>query len=164
MSSSNYASYPYADTTQQLLPTSSRNLTHLTTLGQKYSHPVKIVKSVSHSILASTGKSGLTPLPRKPLTLRDKQLYNYQKRRFHGFSIEELAQLEALAAESEEKVERGEGLSNPIHPLYRRAQWETRGQMGAHVGPVPVRGDEGGFWMASLPSELYAGRRWAILL
>jgi hypothetical protein len=43
-------------------PPSRKHFAPLTDLAKKYGHPYKKIKGMSHRILKSTGKSGITPL------------------------------------------------------------------------------------------------------
>jgi hypothetical protein len=45
-------------------------------------------------------------------------------------------------------------LANPIHLLYKQSQWETKDKIPRHKGPIPIRGDEEGYWLVSLPFPL----------
>ncbi|PBP19973.1 hypothetical protein BUE80_DR009195 [Diplocarpon rosae] len=156
----------FADTVEQLVPRGQRSLTIHTGLAKKYSHPVKTINQLSHRVLKSTTikKSGLTPLLPVPFFQRDiptpflspasqrqRALLHYQTRRFWGFSAAELQALGVVAG-----LDTGASRSTldavaKTHMLYQRTQWETLDEMGAHVGPVPIRGGIEGFWVADNP-------------
>jgi hypothetical protein len=126
-----------------------------------------LVKNQSQSPIAGTFKSGFTPL--SPFVngragIRKRRIHNYQKKRFYGFSADELVKLGVMAAvgpdpydESFEDFETGQPigpgyageLDNPIHPIYQASQWERRSKMLKSRALVPVRGDTGGYWVVS---------------
>ncbi|KAN0108634.1 hypothetical protein V8E51_008376 [Hyaloscypha variabilis] len=146
----------WVDTTDQLLPKSQRRTTGLTSLVQKYGHPIGTLDYTSHRILTSTGKSGLTPISSPlPTPITEERLKNYQKRRFYGFSAAKLEEMGMMAALGDEQMVAE--LTNPIHPMYVRSQWESLADMPRHRGPVPIRGDEDGYWLPENP------RVWQIL-
>ena len=128
--------------------TGQRRTTGLTSLAQKYGHPIGTLDYTSHRILTSTGKSGLTPISSPlPTPITEERLKNYQKRRFYGFSAAELEEMGTMAALGDEQMVAE--LTNPIHPMYVRSQWESLADMPRHRGPVPIRGDEDGYWLVS---------------
>lgn len=78
--------------------------------------------------------------------LFNKRIENYQRSRFYGFAAHELEQLEVLTALRNESL--SSQLNNSVHPMYARDRWQTVAQMPRHYGPVPVRGDHKGYWVA----------------
>ena len=75
------------------------------------------------------------------MTARQRRL---QVRRFRGLDARALKDLNVLAAEVDNV--KGGDLDPPIHRMYRRAQWETEGEIWKHVGPIPIRGENDGVW------------------
>ncbi|KAI6716060.1 hypothetical protein JHW43_001444 [Diplocarpon mali] len=156
----------FADAVEQLVPRAQRSLTTHTSLAKKYGHPVKTINYLSHRVLKSptTKRSGFTPLlpipvsernlstpALSPASQRHRALVGYQTRRFWGFSARELQALGAVAG-----LDTGAGSSTldavaKTHVLYQRTQWETIDEMGAHAGPVAIRGGIEGFWVAENP-------------
>lgn len=141
---------------------SSRRLPPLTVLAQKYSHP----RGPDHSIVAYTGKSGLTPVeppnPRGPFPPSKQKEYlreleEYQQWRTQGFTTYELEKLEAFAPVYQNWVLDGmpdDGLDLdqwdvPIHPLYQRENWDCL--PSGDVGRMPIGNGHTGVWTVSIP-------------
>jgi hypothetical protein len=104
--------------------TGRKRTTWLTSLAQKYSHPIGTLDYTYHRILTSTGKSGLTPISSPlPPPITEERLKKYQKRRSYGFSAAELEEIGMMAALGDEQM--ATELTNPIHPMYVRSQWES---------------------------------------
>ncbi|KUJ15687.1 uncharacterized protein LY89DRAFT_734841 [Mollisia scopiformis] len=167
--------YGFSDKTHQLLPNAQRvsKVQRFSKLAQKYSHPSNsdCPRTVlSHSPIAGTFKSGLTPLPLSATgwTQDQRLIHNYQKRRLVGFSSSDMEKLGALAAIPNERfgddssleavtavmrVDDGamSWLDNPIHPMYDRERWVKLSEMPLHSAPIPVRGDAEGYWLAENP-------------
>ncbi|KUJ16032.1 uncharacterized protein LY89DRAFT_783262, partial [Mollisia scopiformis] len=165
--------YEYVDKTGQLLKKGPRDLKNqrLTDLAEKYSHPSTNnypAKDITSSPLAGTFKSGFTPT--SPFfsgvagPYKKRRIFNHQKRRFYGFSAVELQELGVLAGVGDDPYDETyvdvmtgniigrtyrRDLDNPIHPLYARQNWEKESDIGLDNGPIPVRGEDTGYWLVS---------------
>ena len=133
---------------------SSKRSAPLTALAKKYGHPYKKIKGMSHRILKSTGKSGITPLspffpanmiPRNPTGQRQKyQFYFYQQHRYQGFTAAELHNMESLSAF--DTTATSSPLLNPIHPMFGKAKWDQVGTSSRHLPLIPLFTGHDGFW------------------
>ena len=116
--------------------------------------------NVHHEVLRHSGKSGLTPVITSPEPQSGRRItgqtisehkhpqIKYQRQRFHGFTTPELDLLEAWNFQNADEIE-SRLQSMPIHPVFQKARWNTAKTMPKNRAPVPILGDDEGFWDVS---------------
>ena len=129
----------------------------LTNLARKYGHPYRKINGMSHRILKNTGKSGITPLSpfftASPTQSPDRQkhkyrVYYYQQHRYQGFTAAELHEMESLSALDTSPI--SSGLTNAIHAMFLKSQWDTEATLSRHVPLLPLFTGKDGFWQVCL--------------
>lgn len=130
-----------------------------TEIAKKYSHPIGNWDYPDNRILRNTGKSGLTPVENadfeEMLTdnigwQRSQRTYleMYQRRRFNGFSIQELYRLESMAA-FDLMTMKWDMIFDDVDPIFEKRYWVAEKDMYRHRAHVPILGDYAGFWSVS---------------
>jgi hypothetical protein len=128
-----------------------------------YTHPT----GKNHSVLAFSGKSGLTPVDPQPVQppfpsarkrKRQKELEKYQVWRFFGFRTQRLAEMGAFAPTYTSQLTQGQqifqgqgeafvglGTHVPIHPIYSRDYSVGGGQFLCRPRFL-LPGGKSGYW------------------
>jgi len=126
-----------------------------TVLALKYTHPA----GPFHTVLAYTGKSGLTPVTEEDFRAdydAASRLEEYQRRRFCGFTTLELHEIEAFAPtygsrlgvvrELQTHLEFEAGMPDDfeLHYIFNRGSW--RSDRPTAVPRFLLTGGKSGYW------------------